>query len=50
MSKRSADLLLQDMLESGEKIMIYTQGMTLDDFSRDGKTVDAVIRNFEILG
>lgn len=30
--------------------MIYTQGMTLEDFSRDGKTVDAVIRNFEILG
>lgn len=50
MSKREAKLLIGDLIESAEKILAYTQGMTYDDFIADEKTVDAVIRNFEIIG
>ena len=50
MSKRSPELLIDDILESGCKILEYTSGFTLDQFKSDSKTVDAVIRNFEIIG
>lgn len=50
MSKRSTDLLIDDILDSGQKILDYTLGLTLEQFSADSKTVDAVIRNFEIIG
>ena len=50
MSKRSSGLLIEDILESGQKILDYTEGLTLEDFTTDSKTVDAVIRNFEIIG
>ncbi|MEI7847440.1 MAG: DUF86 domain-containing protein [Chloroflexota bacterium] len=33
-----------------EKINAYTVGMTFEKFCEDDKTVDAVIRNFEIIG
>jgi hypothetical protein len=32
------------------RIAEYIQGMAFADFKRDYKTVDAVIRNFEIIG
>lgn len=38
------------MVESARKILLYTKDMGFDDFEDDGKTVDAVIRNFEIIG
>jgi len=50
MSKRSPDLLLEDMLEALTKAMRYTQGMHFDAFRSDDKTVDAVVRNLEIVG
>src|SRR5574343_98684 len=50
MSKRSTDLLIDDILDSGHKILNYTLGLPLEQFSADSKTVDAVIRNFEIIG
>jgi len=50
MSKRTPILLLEDILDSAKRIIEYTQGMTSEDFSKDNKTVDAVIRNFEIIG
>ena len=50
MSKREHFLLIQDMLESIQKIKSYTLGMTWEDFQNDDKTIDAVIRNFEIIG
>src|SRR6056297_2106222 len=49
MSKRDNALLIRDMIESAQKIMSYTKDMTFDSFENDGKTVDAVIRNFEII-
>ena len=50
MSNRDDSLLIADMLESAEKIISYTQGLSFDEFEIDSKTVDAVIRNFEIIG
>jgi uncharacterized protein with HEPN domain len=50
MSKRQPGLLIEDITESGNKILAYTQNLTFDQFIADSKTVDAVIRNFEIIG
>ena len=50
MSKRDRLLLLEDMLESASKIKKYTNGLDNDSFMNDEKTIDAVIRNFEIIG
>jgi uncharacterized protein with HEPN domain len=50
MSKRTPDLLIEDILESVNKIKAFTKGMSFDKFIHDEKTIDAVIRNFEIIG
>jgi len=50
MSKRDLKLLLQDIQECVQKIQKYTLDYSFDDFMSDDKTVDAVIRNFEIIG
>uniref|UniRef100_UPI00404845FD HepT-like ribonuclease domain-containing protein n=1 Tax=Algoriphagus sp. TaxID=1872435 RepID=UPI00404845FD len=50
MSKRSSDLLLLDMKEAAEKILKYTKGLSFEDFLADDKTIDALVRNFEIIG
>jgi len=50
MSKRDTLLLLDDMLQSAQKIKQYTAGLNYDSFIADNKTVDAVVRNFEIIG
>jgi uncharacterized protein with HEPN domain len=50
MSKRSLSLLIEDILESIDKIGRYTEGLTQDSFERDEKTSDAVVRNLEIIG
>lgn len=50
MSKRETRLLVGDILESANKILAYTQGITYDQFLVDNKTKDAVVRNFEIMG
>ena len=50
MSKRTPRLLLEDIQESAEKILSYTKDLTFEEFSVDNKTIDAVIRNFEIIG
>ena len=50
MSKRSSQVLIQDIVESGQKILKYTEGLSFEEFVDDSKTIDAVIRNFEIIG
>jgi uncharacterized protein with HEPN domain len=50
MSKREPFLLLTDICESLQKIKSYTLGLTYQEFIDDDKTIDAVIRNFEIIG
>ena len=50
MPKRDAELLVEDMLEALRKIDSYTAGMDHSAFLQDEKTVDAVVRNLEVLG
>ena len=50
MSEREIKNLLEDIYDAIKKILTYTKGMSYDDFIRDDKTVDAVVRNFEIIG
>lgn len=50
MSERDAKALLQDMLEAGRRILVYTGGQNYAAFKKDFKTQDAVLRNLEILG
>lgn len=50
MSKRNASLLLEDMVDAANKIERYTEGLDYSAFINDEKTIDAVVRNFEIIG
>jgi len=50
MSNRDAQLLIEDIQESAQKILSYCQDLSYEDFLNDSKTIDAVIRNFEIIG
>lgn len=50
MSKRTAQLYLEDILSSIVAIEEFTKEMTFQDFQNDKKTVDAVVRNLEIIG
>ncbi len=50
MSERNARLLVEDIIESCDKILKYTEGLSFEQFLADPRTVDAVVRNFEIIG
>ena len=41
---------IEDILEAISAIEEYTTGMDYSSWERDRKTIDAVIRNFEIIG
>ena len=43
MSKRSPQLLLEDIIESANKILAYTNELSYEQFLADSKTVDASI-------
>ena len=47
---RDYRLYLDDILDSINKITLYIEDMDLDVFSTDQKTIDAVVRNLEIIG
>jgi uncharacterized protein with HEPN domain len=49
-TKRKDNLYLRDIKEALAKIEQYTRKLSLDDFDDDRKTVDAVVRNIEIIG
>lgn len=50
MSNRTIHLLVNDMLEAIDRILQYKQDLPFDTFSNDQKTIDAVVRNLEIIG
>ncbi|GAB6078984.1 hypothetical protein JCM8795_16720 [Hydrogenobaculum acidophilum] len=50
MYKRSDKEFVLDMFLACKKIVEYTKGISYEDFEKDSKTIDAVIRNIEILG
>ncbi len=47
---REWTLRIEDILEAIERIEAYTAGLTFESFAADRKTVDAVVRNIEIIG
>lgn len=49
MSKRDWKLFIIDILECIEKIEDYMSEMSFEEFIKDNKTKDAVVRNFEII-
>jgi uncharacterized protein with HEPN domain len=48
--QRTYKIYLEDILNSIIRISEYIEGYSYAEFKRDYKTVDAVIRNFEIIG
>jgi len=50
MPKRNPKLLLEDILAAISKINRYVDGLDQTAFLDDDKTVDAVVRNLEIIG
>jgi len=50
MSKRDIILILEDIIEAIERISDYTESYSREEFLNDQKTIDAVVRNIEIIG
>lgn len=50
MPPRNWKIRIADILQCIHKIESYTSGYTFEDFRRDSKTIDSVLRNLEIIG
>jgi uncharacterized protein with HEPN domain len=48
--RRDAAVFLDDIIEACDKIFRYTSGSIAEQFYRDEKTIDAVVRNLEVIG
>jgi len=47
---RDVRVQLEDIVEACTRINIYTSDMSLEHFRSDQKTIDAVVRNLEVIG
>ena len=47
---RNGRLYLDDIIQACNKIINYTDNISHDDFIKDDKTIDAVVRNLIIIG
>ncbi len=50
MSHRLWIYRITDILDSIKKVLSYVEDMEFEDFQKDDKTIDAVIRNFIVIG
>jgi uncharacterized protein with HEPN domain len=50
MSKRSAELLLEDMAQAVDRIAEYALGLNEERFLADSLRSDAIMRNLQIIG
>ena len=50
MPYRGWQFRIDDILEAIDKIESYTHGLGFDEWIEDDKTVDAVVRNIEVIG
>lgn len=49
-SSRDCSFRIKDILQAIDSIEEYTKNMTVSDFKKNKLVIDAVIRNFEIIG
>ena len=47
---RDYKVYLEDVLDAIIKIQLYTENLSQETFFADSKTIDAVVRNLEIIG
>jgi uncharacterized protein with HEPN domain len=47
---RDASVYFEDILTASARIATYVEGLSRESFGQDSKTVDAVVRNLEIIG
>jgi len=47
---RDYKVYLEDIVQAIEKIQRYTEGLSLEVLASDEKTLDAVLRNLEVIG
>jgi len=47
---RDEMMYLRDIADSCNKVLRFTEGLTLSELTGDEKTYDAVVRNLEIIG
>jgi uncharacterized protein with HEPN domain len=47
---RDYKVYLEDILDAIIKIQLYTENLSKETFFADSKTIDAVVRNLEIIG
>lgn len=50
MSRRDIKLTLEDIIEAIDRISEYLGDYSKEEFQNDQKTIDAVVRNMEIIG
>ena len=50
MPHRNWQLRVADIIEAIENVLDYCEGMTFEQFISDRRTIDAVVRNFIIIG
>ena len=50
MPPRDWRIRVEDIIEAASAIAGYVQGLTYEEFAEDRKTVDAVVRNLEVIG
>ena len=50
MPHRSLNLRISDIINAIQRILEYVEGMPFDQFADDQKTIDAVVRNFIVIG
>jgi uncharacterized protein with HEPN domain len=50
MPERDWHLRIYDITDAIEKIQKYTNGMFFSEFHADDRTIDAVLRNLEVIG
>ena len=48
--KRKFDLFLKDIIECVEKLKEYTKNVEYEQFKENNLSIDACVRNFEIIG
>jgi uncharacterized protein with HEPN domain len=48
--QRDPLVYLDDILEACRSIQRYTAGLSFEQFANDRKTIDAVVRNFQVVG